>query len=218
MKKMFWLCLGITFCLTACQNAGQPETEVTVDFSVLEGETAAPEGEKDEEKQIYGRSAFLNKIREQEFQTEDGLRLCLYTYSKEGFAMFPGSGTLICTMEDGSTPEAVMDMSTHISGIERPEQGFLKGSYREQQYRIPGDGNVISAIYQIKQPLISSDEKSKTITIPIPEREGHLEEKIEFQDCTLYLTRIKNSMNGMTTGRIKIIRRLLSLWYICLPG
>lgn len=74
--------------------------------------------------------------------------------------MFPGSGTLICTMEDGSIQEAVMDMSTHISGIERPEQGFLKGSYREQQYRIP-------------------------------EREGHLEEKIEFQDCTLYLTRIK---------------------------
>lgn len=65
MKKMFWLCLGITFCLTACQNAGQPETEVTVDFSVLEGEVAALEGEKDEEKQIYGRSAFLNKIREQ---------------------------------------------------------------------------------------------------------------------------------------------------------
>lgn len=48
---MFWLCLGITFCLTACQNAGQPETEVTVDFSALEGETAAPEGEKDEEEE-----------------------------------------------------------------------------------------------------------------------------------------------------------------------
>lgn len=69
--------------------------------------------------------------------------------------------------------------------------GVLKGSYREQQYRIPGDGNVISAICQIKQPLISSDEKSKTITIPIPEGEGRLEEKIEFQDCTLYLTGIK---------------------------
>lgn len=123
--------------------------------------------------------------------TSDGMRLCLYAYPADGYYMKLMPDMLTYQMKDGETEEAVIARYNSAPISEWMECGFPKGGYWESLYQLPKDGTVESASCLILQPAIISKEKSAAITIPIPEGEARLEEKMEFRDAVVYLTGIK---------------------------
>lgn len=120
-------------------------------------------------------------------KVDDSYCVRVYTCPEEGYSLRPAQCRLYYKLKDGGEVQG-----TRLGAYGPANRDLFPElpsySFREYFFTMPEEKLITSCRLELEDNYITSAEQSEVVSIPIPEEHGDLDIKVEFADCTVYLT------------------------------
>lgn len=132
------------------------------------------------------------------------LTISLYPVQEDGYQVYPVTTGVACRMDGADSADGEKTYQMYTDGNSRQLAGLFAGlspsGIRQFTCLLPDEVGTQDMKLILNQLTIATEEKSGIYPIPIPENVADIDMKVDFQDGTLYLTKVERMQEEISLG------------------